>query len=140
MMYATNFNGGAVWMVIFNVIFTLATLVGLVLLVGWMLKNLKPQQLLVWAVSLLVVGLVGGIVVMAISQYRAPSPQINGIQMMRSSGITGPGTYYPGSSIQNGQPVNPQMQVRPQTPVQPVNSPLNFEAQTPATATQQVKK
>jgi len=42
--------------------FSMVAVVGVVLLVAWMIKNLKPEKLLWWAVGLTIVGLLGALI------------------------------------------------------------------------------
>jgi hypothetical protein len=43
----------------FHALFMLIAFIGIVLLIAWMIKHLKPQQLLLWSIVLSVVGLLG---------------------------------------------------------------------------------
>lgn len=52
----------------FHCFFSIVTVVGIVLLVAWMIKNLKPEKLLWWAVGLTIVGFIGALITI---QYEA---------------------------------------------------------------------
>ena len=52
----------------FHWIFCIIAVVGVVLLVAWMIKNLKPEKLLWWAVGLTVLGFIGTLITI---QYEA---------------------------------------------------------------------
>gem|GEM_PF-4887578 len=54
-------NDWQLWGFFLHVLFMLATLVGVVLLIVWMAKNLKGKQLLTWTLVVLVVGLLGSL-------------------------------------------------------------------------------
>ena len=51
----------SLWGLGFHVLFALAAAIGLILLIVWLVKNLKAQQLLVVAVVLTVIGLLGAL-------------------------------------------------------------------------------
>jgi hypothetical protein len=52
----------------FHCFFSIVAAVGLILLVAWMIKNLKPEKLLWWAVGLTVLGFIGALITI---QYEA---------------------------------------------------------------------
>ncbi len=57
-------TGSWYWSMQFHALLMLVAGVGLILLVAWLIKNLKGKDLLKWAITLIVIGYIGSVLTM----------------------------------------------------------------------------